>query len=148
MGLFDKAKGRLQTKKTASEINKWLDAKNNPDSKYTEADVELIGKKLKSITLVGEQYACRKDKSKTRRAAEKGIKIGSKVYLEHYTYRGEPAYMVVNPKNGLDFGVISKVQAAKLAARSKEKVIQGEIVEQYADAANEKHWKVYLELDD
>ena len=144
MGLFDK----LKHDKTAKDIGKWLDAKNNPDSGYTEAEVEPIGKRLKAITLVGEQYACRKDKSMKRRAAEKGIKIGSKVILERYTYKGKPAYMVVNTRNNLDIGVISQVQADKLAARTSDKTLQGEIVEQYKDAASEKHWKVYVELDD
>lgn len=127
MGLFDKFK----KDKTVTDTN----------------DVEAMKKRLKSISLVGEQYPCRKDKRKMRRSAEKGIKIGSKVTLERFTYNRKPAYMVVNPKNGLDIGVISTAQASWLASKTDQTIIQGEIADQYGDA-DAKHWKVYFEIDE
>lgn len=132
MGIFSKAKERIKEVQAERE----------------QAGVELKAKQLQAVTLVGEQYPCRKDKKKKRRDAEKGIRQGSKVTLERYTYKGDPAYMVVNPANGLDIGVISQHQAKRLAGATKAKVIQGEIVEQYADASGEKHWKVYYEAED
>lgn len=99
MGIFSKAKERIKEVQAERE----------------QAGIELTAKQLKAVTLVGEQYPCRKDKKKKRRDAEKGIRRGSKVTLERYTYKGDPAYMVINPANGLDIGVISQIQANKLA---------------------------------
>lgn len=132
MGLFAKAKELLKEIQADQE----------------QGDLKLLDKQVQAVTLVGEQYPCRKDRKKKRRDAEKGIRQGSKVTLERYTYKGDPAYMVINPANGLDIGVISQNQANKLAEATKANVVNGEIVEQYIDASGDKHWKVYFETED
>lgn len=136
MGLFDKAKAKLQEK---------LDEISAPEAEPTE---DLLNKQNQSLAIVGHEYPCKKDKKVMRSTAEKGIRIGSQVTIERYTYQGEPAYMVVNPKNGLDIGVLSRVQAGKLSKRTKAKVIRAEIVDFFDDASGSKCWKVYLDLDD
>lgn len=136
MGLFDKAKEKLQ---------KSLGEMTAPEAEPTE---DLLSKQLRSRAVVGGEYPCKKDKKVSRVTAGKGIRIGSKVTIERFTYQRKPAYMVVNPKNGLDIGVLSQGTAFAVADRTKAKVIQGEIVDSFIDASGLKNWKVYFELDD
>lgn len=77
MGLFDKAKAKLQEK---------LDEISAPEA---EPSVETLAKQATSIAIVGSEYPCRKDKKIMRSTAEKGIRIGSQVTIERYTYQGE-----------------------------------------------------------
>lgn len=136
MGLFDKAKAKLQEK---------LDEVTTPEP---DQSPEMLRKQVKAVAVVGGEYPCRKDKKTMRDTAEKGIRIGSRVTIERYTYQGQPAYMVINSKNSLDIGVLSQGMAFKVSKQTKAKVIQGEIVDTFSDASGRRNWKVYLDLED
>lgn len=55
MGIFSKAKAKLEEIQAAQE----------------QIEIELKRKQLQAVTLVGEQYPCRKDRKRKRRDAEK-----------------------------------------------------------------------------
>jgi len=60
----------------------------------------------KMFHLHGIRYESRKDPSVNRQRLIERITTDSVLDLERFEYKGEPALMVIEPKSGLDIGVV------------------------------------------
>lgn len=70
--------------------------------------------------IVGENYECRKNKRKKRLDVIKKMKPNNRVFLEKYYYQKKPAYMIINPGDNLDLGVLSQGAAFALSSKHPE----------------------------
>lgn len=64
------------------------------------------------ITPVGIAFPCKKGFAKNRQTVMRKLKLGDIVDIEKYMWEGKPAYMFVDRKSGLDFGVMPASEAA------------------------------------
>jgi len=67
----------------------------------------------KMFHLHGIRYESRKDPRKKRQDLIGRIIPGDKLDLERFEYKGEPALMVIEPKTGLDIGVVPAEEVEK-----------------------------------
>jgi hypothetical protein len=67
----------------------------------------------KMFHLHGIRYESRKDPSVKRQRLIERITTDSVLDLERFEYKGEPALMVIDPKSGLDIGVVPAEDVGK-----------------------------------
>lgn len=83
--------------------------------------------------IVGNEYPCKKNKKIMRNSVHRKMKIGAIVNLEYYRYNKQPAYMVVDPKTGLDLGVLSHGAASWIHDEYRKKLKVCKICEKFRD---------------
>ena len=81
--------------------------------------------------IVGSTYECLKNPRKYRYAVQANMCEGDPVIIEEYLYDGKSAYMVINPKNRLDIGVLSAGAAQYISMRFPHAVLHGVLDEQF-----------------
>lgn len=80
------------------------------------------------ITPVGIAYGCKKSSFRSRQSVIRKLKLGDIVDVEEYTYKGKPAYMFVDRKSGLDFGVMQADEAAHVSKTWKIKRFEAYVI--------------------
>ena len=74
-------------------------------------------KPRKRITtkVAGVTFRCGLDRSESRQEILNGIYDGDPVEIQEYEYKGSPAYYVIDPQTGLDFGNLPADVAMKIS---------------------------------
>ena len=83
--------------------------------------------------IVGAQFECRKNKKKKRYSVIEKMRPGMTVNIEKYSYKGSPAYMIVDPKSNLDLGVLSQGAADWINRDYPNSKIVGTLSERHND---------------
>lgn len=107
-------------------------------SHNTELTSNIESKSLQLVfsndfMIVGAQYECRKNKHKMRHAVIAKMKPNMQVNIEKYSYKGSPAYMIVDPKTHLDLGVLSQGAADWISRDYPNAKIEGILTERHND---------------
>ena len=79
--------------------------------------------------IAGVRYPCRKNPKKNRMDVLKNMKVGSPLILEYFEYEGQPAYMVIDCKTGLDIGVLYEETSIALKESYPNAVFVAKLVE-------------------
>lgn len=100
------------------------------------------GKFLKQMTIspVGITFDCKKEDGTSRQDILSQVKEGDVVKLEKYKYKRKDAYMLIDQRTGLDFGVIYSELAEDISKNYSNNKIEGYISKRgnfYSD--NEKY---------
>lgn len=69
----------------------------------------------RSYLIVGYQYNCKKRPALERQYVIRSMHVGDTVHIEEYVYQRKAAFMITNPRNGLDLGVLSSGAADLLS---------------------------------
>ena len=83
----------------------------------------------RSVKVVGVTFACNLDDTVDRQAILADMNDGDPVELQEYTYKGSPAFLVVDSASGLDIGNLPASVAEKLSGRSVSDAYVAEIGE-------------------
>ena len=82
----------------------------------------------RSYLIVGYQYNCKKRPSLERQYVIRSMNVGDTVHIEEYMNQRKSAFMVINPRNGLDLGVLSS-GAADLLSHEYPNTVKRAILE-------------------
>lgn len=80
------------------------------------------------ITPVGITFGCKKSFLRSRQSVLRKLKLGDLVDIERYTYNGKAAYLFVDKKTGLDFGVIPASEAEYITNTWKIKRFEAYVI--------------------
>lgn len=88
----------------------------------------------KEYLIIGHPYNCLKNKKKYRFDVLKKMKLNDPVIIEKYYYKGSPAYMIIDPKTKLDFGVFSAVAAHHISTHYTDNEFEGYLCQRLDDS--------------